>query len=780
MQDTFALDLGALSSFDMAVLRFTPAGECIFANLAAEALLGSPDAVGLTLDELFPDAAERAVLSAELNRRLRGHASSYRTEFTRPLSKERVPISVFAFPERGADGGVAGSIAIVRDLREEETARAIHAAIETLRTDQEILSSVAQHLRRMLPFDEFRVVAISGKRRHLRRIFSTDPSAERRYPFKWWPMPEFLLKTIDDEQARTIDIAEMFSDPDYAAMAENDPATKAYRESGVRYSLSVPIYQGDRIAAFIGLDTKTDQPYDSQQLALCQRLPLSQAVLMALHFEEEDKLHACVELVRELGKQASDVFRVAQTLTERLAMHFGWDHVAVFQHDEDKSEFRVLSQSSGSDRTMDPDLVIPNDRGIVADAFRTQNEINIPDIAAHAAAQSGDARPEYVEGISGMASELAMPIPGETKRWVLNVESRFSRAFADEEVDTLRLLAVEAGHILERTALLEMRDSILKSINDAVIETDRRCIIRRANPAAVRILGCSESELAGMSLEQFIADTQLASAIAETDVFSRHEVEIVSSRGGRVWTLLSGAPLPKNLGGRVFVASDLTYEREVQKLGALKDVFRNASLESRLPLALAAGWLGQLCHDEPKAASTIERVLKQIRKADLPLERLLRLATPDTASLDHHSPVDLYSLIAEVLSELPESDLAAIVVAPGRSQAFVRAPREDLRFCLESALSFALRTRPQDQSIKVSVTTTRKTAAISMLGNWAPDLGPEEPVGIRRRWRRQTVSDLALATGEIESILMLANGRFRSQLDDRVRFELELPVAAQE
>ncbi|MDB5818404.1 MAG: sensor hybrid histidine kinase [Rhizobacter sp.] len=779
MTQSIALNVQALSSFELAVLRFTPQGVCSFANLAADRLLGEghPGAVGLTLDQLFPGAIERGAVADELGKRLAGHASSYRTKFTRPGTAEVVPISVFAFPVLDSNGGIAGTMAIVRDLREERVAAAIHEAVETLRTDQHMLAAVAVELRRLIDFDDFRVVAISRGRHHLRTIYTTDDAAERRYPFKWWPVPPFLLDTLDTEVAKTMDIRRMFEEPRYAEMARQDVGARAFLESGMRHSLSLPIVQGDRIVAFVALDTRSARPYDAADIALCDRLPLSQAVLMALHFEEEARLHACVDLIRELGARSLDVKSVAATLTERLAAHFGWDHVAVFQHDEDDHTFKLLSQSSSSGRKMDDGVTLPNDSGIVAAAFARQAEINVPDIASsRQRVVAGE--PSYIEGVSGMASELAMPIPGDTPRWVLNVESRLGLAFAEEEIDTLRLVTVEAGHILERSALLELRDAILHSINDAVIETDRRGTIRRANPAAERILASTQAKLSGQSLAAFIADAAIGEAIASADSFSRREVEIRSSEGRSVWALLSGATLPENLGGKVFVASDLTYEREVQRIGALKDVFRNASLESRTPLSLAAGWLGQLATVEPTTASIVERVLKQMRKADLPLERLLRLATPDAAREALLAPIDLRMVVAEVLDDLPESDQQSISVAPSPRPAMVRASRAGLHFCFESALSFALRTRPQDRQIQVAVTMTATRAAISLVGEWAPDLGEDQESGIRQRWRRQTLTDLALAADEIDAILARASGRFRSQLDERLMFEMELPLAA--
>lgn len=772
MQDTFKLDVAAVAQFDMAVLRFDPDGVCTYANAAAEKLVGMPASAGLTLDLLFPDEVERAAVWLQLRKRMTGQASSYATQFKRPLTHEPVQVSVFAFPDIDDDGEVTGSVVVVRDLREEHVDRAMHEAIETLRSDKEILAAVAALLRRLVPFDDFRVLAISKRREHLRRVFSTDDRAEQHYPFKWWPIPPFVLKTLDTETARTIDINAHFKEPAYARMLKEDPAAQAFVESGVRYSLSIPIVLGDRVVAFVALDTRQDKPYSDADLALCERLPLAEAVKMALHYEEEARLRACVDLIRELGQPSSDLRHVANILVKRLACHFGWDHVAVFQHDEDSAGFRVLSQASANGHALKPDFVLPEGHGAVARAYAEQREVNLHDVRLSAK----DAR-AYVRGVPGMISELAIPVPGDTRRWVLNVESRLVTAFADEEIETLRLLVAEAGHILERAALLEMRSAILCSINDGVIETNRRGVIRRCNPAACRMLGRSETELLGQGLDSVIHDPLVVAALGSTEAFSSRQIELTSQDGHITQVLLSGAPLPENLGGRVFVASDVSYELEVQRIGSLKDVFRHASLESRVPLALAASWLDDLARQHPDTAPTIERVLKQLRKADLPLERLLRLATPDVSSRKLGPPIDLNTVLGEVLAQVPDIEREGIVVTPSARPALVDVAAADLRFCLESVLSFAMRTKPQDKRIGIRVSANARTTSVALVGDWKPDLGTESAPEIRRRWRRQTVSDLVLAKDVIQHVMEQVEGQFRCLFDECLMLELSLPTS---
>lgn len=775
MHHFFKLDLASLENFDLPVLRFNLEGICTHANAAANELMELPSAVGLLLCDLFPEPVDREKLMAEVSIRLSGQASFYNTHCTLPGSMQRVPISVFGLPETGEDGRVSAKLAIVRDMREPHAVRDMHEAMDKLDSAQAIFEEMARLVQPLLPYDEMRVVAVSHDRRYLRRIFSTDAKAEHTYPFRWWPMPEFLRRSMESETPRVIDIDEMFGQRDFAKLAETDKGTRNYRNSGVRWCLSLPVWQGDRIVAFVSFDSRAEQPYGAKHLALCERLPLSKAAIMALQQEENRRLHKFVKLLGDMAAQAADVHKVAELLTQRLAHHFDSDHVAIFQYDEDHDCLRVLSEASNTGCPLGNTPVLHREKGVVSHAFYNRQVINIPNLA-----ERPPSMPGYVEGVQGMQSELAIPIAGDTHRWVLNIESRLQRAFIEEDVVTVKMLALEAGHILDRVALLELRNAVLNVIQDGVVETNRSGTIRRVNTAASQMLGHSESELQGRPLAEFIADEPVARQLTSQHTFSARTTALLNKDGGKVNVLLSGAALPDNVGGRVFVATNLTYEMEQHRVAALKDVFRNASLESRIPLALAAEQLSSLVRKNPALDDQVRWILQQLRKADLPLERLLRLAATEGHATTTRRLVDLHHLLDSVLSQMPENEVNALHISLSKQPVWVRVAVEDLRFCVESMLAFALRTKPQSRRVEISVSSTGDQADITVRGDWVPDMGFSDSDDIRHRWRRQTTCDLALATGPLADIVEAEGGRFTSEMNNRVLLRIELPKAAQE
>lgn len=774
MQTAIRLDQSALESFELAVVTLDANGVCAFANRAAAGLLAvdPDDATGWSLPDIFPEPGEAEQVQHELQKRLRGEASSYVTAFTRPRDGKKIPVSIYAFPILDAAHRIEGSMAIVSDMRVPLAKKQMHVAIESCRDGARMLAAFAKELGAVLPFDEFRVTALSLDRQHLRTLFSTLPFPAQRYPFKWWPMPPFVAPMAEDSAPRIYDIPALFRRSDFREMAESDQASADYRDSGVVSSIAIPVVSGERTIAFASLDTK-GAPYTEADLALCRKLPFPEAVKMALHLEEVKALRACLAVIRQMGSTQGGVQPVAQVLVDALAASFGWEHIAVFRHDEDNGVYVVLAQASATDSSVKKDFAV-DETSIVAQCFRERCIVNVPDVQAPL--PDGV---QFLPGVPGIRSELAMPIHGVRARWVLNVESALKHAFAQEEIDLLLPLLLDAGHILEQIQLTEIQTAVLDGISDAVFETNRSGVIRSVNPAAVDLLGAeSDAQLVGQQLASFLADGDLVRELIQSGQhFSTRELRLVRKNKQPVPVLLSGSDLKQDGERRVFFASDLSYMEEVERGGMLKDVFRHASLECRVPLALATGWLDRLVERKNELEPDIDRVLEQIRKADMPLERLLRAAEPPPAVRTAPATTDLRHVVQDVLEQLPQSEREQIDKRIPAGKVPVRGDEDDLRFCVETVLSFAYRTKPSNGRVSLEMLANGERATLRVSGDWEPLLGSDAAAAIRRRWRRTAAADLALADDVIQDIASRADGRFHSVMDGELRLELDLPLA---
>ena len=89
-----------------------------FVNPAMCSLLGYPESELLERDLLkFFDSANRLVLESHLNKRLKGHSSSYEVEVT-TKDGDHIPTLISASPLIDPEGQMLGSMAIYTDLRE--------------------------------------------------------------------------------------------------------------------------------------------------------------------------------------------------------------------------------------------------------------------------------------------------------------------------------------------------------------------------------------------------------------------------------------------------------------------------------------------------------------------------------------------------------------------------------------------------------------------------------------------------------------------------------------
>jgi hypothetical protein len=110
----------------------------------------------------------------------------------------------------------------------------------------------------------------------------------------------------------------------------------------------------------------------------------------------------------------------------------------------------------------------------------------------------------------------------------------------------------------------------------------------------------------------------------------------------------------------------------------------------------------------------------------------------------------------------------------------VAGREDDLRFCVETMLSFALRTRPEDERVRMLLTRENGAACLSVEGDWEADFkGAGEPQ-VSDRWRRQAISDFALGEGVLTQLAEERGGRFISEVAKRLVLELRMPITEPE
>lgn len=771
MHDFYRIGLAALDHFELPVVRLDRNGLLVYLNHAARRLVGvGPDA-GVDLTMLFRDAAQLQAVKHQLARRMSGEASAYEASFQRPGDRDGaqpIPIRIYAFPEIDDAGDVTGSLAMLRDLREERACSAIHQAIETVSDNNALLDLLAVEIGRLIPHDELRVTTVNAGRTHLRRLYSSDAQANERYRFRWWPMPPLIRQTLDDYSPCVIRMDELFAQAGYDELLAHDPDLRAYRDSGIRETQVLPILHEGRIVAFVALDARSDRRFDAGTVAQLGRLPVAAAVMAAMHREETARHVATLDLIRRMSTMAIDVHGAANEMVGSLADVFGWDHASVFQVEDDPADVHLVCQANGGLGLLPEGAAL--DAACVT-ALAAANSGAVP-IVYHATRQHSPFA--GTPGFDAGGSQLILPIRGRETHWVLNIESTLRNAFSQEEIAQLADVAQKAGEVMYRSSLYELQRAVLGAINDGVIETRRDGTLRWCNHAARQMLQIDLID-ARIRMADLVVGRDAIETIDGADTFSRREFSLRSTTGAQVPVLMSCSTLPKPLSGKVYVASDYTYQRELQRQGAMKEVFRHAAMEGRIPLSLAATWLGELDPSDGDLRATMDKVLNQLARADLPLERLLRLFS-SSPEAERSMQSDVVRAIDLTLREFPSTMHDAIERSSSCGALSVAADFNQVQFCIESMLAFGLRTRPQSRKLQLSTACENGRAVVRVYGEWHPATGIEPESGKLERWRRKALYDLTLGKSVLHDVATRAGGAFRADFRNSLSMALELPL----
>jgi len=787
-------------AFPLGIVRLSTDEHVGFMNRALREMVGDEIQVGSSVSSMAFDTRSRADLRAALQERFHSQqGSSYRLRLQRKDTGTRVRVRVAAVPEYDADGQLIGSVGFLVDESIDAATMGIHKAIQQASDSAALYAALCKQLHEVVGFETMQVTSISKGGNHLQLLFEDPPGPRQVMPTKWWPMQPFVKAMFDKFEPGQLDLIELFKRPEFAEYARTDPSVQQFVDRGFKNALRLGVYRAGQLRATVTLLRTQPAPYTVSDFERCTRLPIVEAVNTAMTLDQHRHQEFRLKLVDDIVEVAGRIPDVARCLVDSLREHYDWEHVSLFWVDEDQRQLRMICQAGGDAHRLDENYSQGWFQGLLGNAYQNAKAVIVGDVQNE---KDPNARP-YFPGIKSTCSEMVLPVPGSKLRWLLNVESSLRDAFADEEHASVALLLRVAGFILDSIATQELNSTILKSVADAVILTNSLGIIQNANEAAARLLGRPLAELQQRKLSDYItsgADEPLAEAedaeadgswqMTQTAVAERNTGVLLVSGAGKwpptpvefrrpddtlVPVLMSSARLPAELGGKVFVASDLTNQKRVEEMELLKQGLRHIASEIRVPLALAATFLGDASReaaDMQELKELIDKSLKQIRKADLPLERVVRLAS---AAEDKPLPkivFDLRAAVDQMLKDLPLGE--PVRVASREDVVLVEAAPHELAFCMQSLLAYLLRRKSQVEhvAIKVGQRASKAFVTLSLVGEGGEAMRP--PAGAAD----DLPEKLSLAEPVIEGLMRRMGGSYDAQWRETPRFRLVLASGA--
>jgi len=466
---------------------------------------------------------------------------------------------------------------------------------------------------------------------------------------------------------------------------------------------------------------------------------------------------------------------IATLLANRLAEHFQWHHVAIFQAVESENIFRLLAEVSDLDRGELPikDQTQSIRAGVLGKVYQTGTPVNSPDLYS-----DDDLRTIFVKGWEGIQSVLCLPIVWDQKvQWLLDVEDERTSAFSKDDEEDLAIILGEAALIIGKLSAQYLLESVFQKSSDSVFFTDTRSVTVGGNPAAVALLGYRDAKQLTGPFKRVFKDKVAGRRIVEATATAPTEVELLRGDGTSVSVLISGSALPEELSRKVFVAKDLTLVKRVQQLETLQKVFPEIALQSHTPLALAGTWIRDLKSrvESEEVSELCTKVLGQLRKTEISYDRLaLHLDCESIVRRTEKQRLDLGVELKRTIEEFPalESQRIKLLPDPGELPYLSLDPGQ-ISFIFASLLGYLIRFSIPDEDVTVRFEVVPEAIKIVFGARLPtePDNTQRDPVLDRVKF------DMALGDSTIRKFAANNSASYRSETGrGQATFELSFQL----
>jgi PAS domain S-box-containing protein len=704
------------------VMRIDTEGRCTYSNAQVARIWGVPNLEGHSVRDLFPGDENWPVVEGQLKKRFeQGAANEYEALATRLRDKRQVPVRIAGTPEFGPQGQIIGSIAIIRDISLEQAIEHINHLLTLLRNSKELLESVAREVEKVIAFDLFNVSVYSRDGKHVRRLFAFEPHGGPEWGVRWYKMsPAMAEFTGNREFCAVDDTDELFKRPGFVELKQEMLKGERWAQRS-RSFLRCPVIRGARVVASVSIGRSQPNAFDESEKELFRSFPLREAAIMALYFEDRQNLRFRLDLMQSIFSEWDEEGKAAQIIVQRLIENYDWENAAFFHVDEKRGKLSLISQKARND---DPDLLFPDkyeqslDEGILGYVYRTKRPVNITNLSEDVEFKTIAKQVLKTKTVS----ELCLPVLIRGKVcWMLNLEDPRENAFSQEEVDELQTILDELKNLLDGVLMRHFVEAMVRSASDAIFVTDALGSISRVNPAVESLLGYSDGELIGSSISELLPAQQLLQEVLDGRKLSCDEVTLIRKDRAKLPVLLSSSPLPKELGGVVFIARDRTLSNRVKKLEYLGKMYHEIAVETKTPLALAFSWLNTIRTNERNPDSSdvfeaVSKVIQQLKKVELTFDRLA-LYDPNAGLIPYNEMLlSISEIIQQILDAFPKNERRKITQECEDGLPLIRGDLYQLTFCVRTILSYLLRFVPQEGSIPLRVTRNGGWITIRIAG----------------------------------------------------------------
>jgi PAS domain S-box-containing protein len=728
-----------LDRLELPAIKLDQDSVITYANPATRLLIGADtDLRGRSVFEIFPNVE---TMSDQLEKRRKGKGDIYDTEIKRTSDGKRIPVRVAGAPILDDNGNFLGTLGIIRSRERQKAAEAIHRFISSERDERALLTKLAEQIQMIVPFDWFIINEYSRSSDHMSPWFTYSIKEPIETSRRWWPIPSDQKEEAKQPKVEADLQVFLQKYPDLL----KDPIVQRFLAQDFHSMLRIPIKRQDQTVSSMLLMSKLTGLYSNADLEVLRSLPVEQAIQMALYYKDLRDSQFRDQLFKAMAR-CRTAAKLAGLLAQKLAEHYDWDHVIVVDVCKDEGVFRILAETSPGDthKLSVEQFRQPLTAGILGYVYQKGTAVNIASVHEH------ELREEFICTWPGTQSELCLPIVWDNEiQWVLNVEDETLDAFSKDEEQEVSAILREVELVLQRISRQYLLESTLDSTSDAVLVTDTRQNILQANPAAARLLRYSSpNDLLG-PFERIFKDTATAQRVFASTNCAAAEVDLARSDGSTLPVLISGSDLAEDLFRKLFVATDLTEARRLEKLESLRNLFQEVALQTHTPLALIETWV-QRAAREDRENDLYGKILSQLKKLEITYDRLAISTEEGTVfESSRRLPLDIGVELKRIREEFPESEQRVIHYEDPGDLPYTEADPGQITFIFSTILSYLTRLCGGEQDgVNVSISRSARTLRVHFKAN-AP-LPPDAMENARALSRARF--DLALGEPAIRSL----------------------------
>ena len=307
---------------------------------------------------------------------------------------------------------------------------------ETLDLD-ELLASVAEIVRRVIPHELFAILLYSERRKVLRIRYARGHREE--------VVTNLLIAPGEGITGTSAALRQ----PVLVNDVDRDPRYLNAMDA-VRSEMAVPMVSGQKLVGVLDLQATTESAFSEQDVALLQLIAsrIGAAIENARLYRRVDQQNRIRKTLGRLAHEFSSILDL-DALLSKIAISIkgliDYDAFLVLLIDEERRELKERFSRRYDEKS--PLGTLPLDTGLTGAAARTGKPVLVRDTLA-------DAR--YVEAYPGIRSEIAFPlILNHRVVGVMDLESERVGAFTEEHVRTLSLIAPQIAAAIENARLYE-------------------------------------------------------------------------------------------------------------------------------------------------------------------------------------------------------------------------------------------------------------------------------------------------------------------------------------